>query len=166
MTNTTRLTKQTRYWPADKIYVQKAKKKIILHTLAQVLERAIRLLGGNSMSFCSESFCFIVTVNWPCCFFTTTVRSSLSWNVFIVLFSIDTLMPRKANLCDLYYHRPAPLACSRLADIGWVRVWSETKTQSCGLYEHNFYHIVTYLISNQSFIPCMTLNSLSVLLCR
>jgi len=28
------------------------------------------------------------------------------------------------------------------------------------------YRILTYLISNQSFIPCMALNSLSVLMCR
>jgi len=37
---------------------------------------------------------------------------------------------------------------------------------SLGLTYFLFYRVVSYLISSQSFMPCMALNSLSVLMCR
>jgi len=39
-----------------------------------------------------SSLCLIVTISWPAVFFTTTIRSSLSWNDFILYTQLHRLM--------------------------------------------------------------------------
>ena len=39
-----------------------------------------------------SSLCLIVTINWPAVLFTTTTRSSLSWNDFILYTQLHRLM--------------------------------------------------------------------------